>query len=314
MNQILHTLTPLYRNKSLIALALILAIICWYGIREITSFEKVIKDVPIRILLDSGWSVHERSASVTDILFRGSREDIGYLNREQVEIVVDLRGKVFDGSRTIVLDPRNVRTPPRTLPVSLRPNVIELSLDREDVKEVPVRLNLAGSLPDGFEIDGQEVRPASVTLSGPSRRLAGVEAVRTAPVPLDGQFETFTVKTSLLQPGTDWTATFIPEEVEVQIELSERVVLAQVEDVPVRVLMEAQSPRMAHVEPALVRVSVRGQAERMQTLVPSDIILHVRAIELEPGVRFVLPVEPVTHRQFRVVDIEPSSVTVWVEE
>jgi len=314
MNHLLRTLKPLYHNKSLIALALILAIVSWYGIREITSFEKVVKDVPIRILLDSGWSVHERSASLTDVLFRGSREDIGYLNREQVEVVIDLRGKVFEGSRRMALDPQAVRTPPRTIPVSLRPNAIELSLDRENVKEVPVRLNLAGSLPEGMEIDNQVVRPAVVTLSGPSRRLAGVETVRTAPVSLDGQFESFTAKVGLLQPGTDWTVAISPEEVEVQIELSERIVLTQVEAVPVRVLAEARSPHTTRVEPALVKVSVRGQSERMQTLVPSDIILLVRAIDLEPGLRYVLPVESLNHRQFRVVDIEPASVTVWVEE
>lgn len=311
---IVQRFKSLLHNKSILALALILAIICWYGIREVTSFEKLIKDVPVRVTLEEGWSILERSASHTDVLFRGSREDISYLSGDHVEVVVNLGGNLFEGTKEIKLSTRHVKAPPRILPVSLRPDTFEISLDRESTKTVPVRLNLTGTLPEGLEIDDHEIRPATVLLSGPSERLKNVESVRTAAISLEGRFESFNARLALMQPGSDWAASTTPEEVEVRLQISERSVHHYLDGVPVRVLTEPQQSYRIHVQPAVVRAYIHGHPERLEAIQPEDIILHVRAFGLEPDTRFVLPVEAGAQRQCRVIDIDPPTVTVWVEE
>ena len=72
-------------NKGLKAAALVLAFVTWYAIRSVINFETVVSDIPLTIQVNPGWAILDRSAQTVDVLFRGSQEDIRYLNRDQIK-------------------------------------------------------------------------------------------------------------------------------------------------------------------------------------------------------------------------------------
>ena len=82
-------------NKGLKAAALVLAFVTWYAIRSVINFETVVSDIPLTIQVNPGWAILDQSAKTVDVLFRGSQEDIRYLNRDQIKVEVDIRGKPF---------------------------------------------------------------------------------------------------------------------------------------------------------------------------------------------------------------------------
>ncbi|MFH0879473.1 MAG: hypothetical protein V2A34_07140, partial [Lentisphaerota bacterium] len=71
--------------------ALLLACVSWYAIRAATSFEAEIADIPLTVITDGGWAVMEKSSKTVDVLFRGSKEDIRYLKREEIKVTLDVR-------------------------------------------------------------------------------------------------------------------------------------------------------------------------------------------------------------------------------
>ncbi|MDZ4200467.1 MAG: CdaR family protein, partial [Kiritimatiellia bacterium] len=175
-------------------LALFLSIVVWYGIRAAISFDTLVTDVPIEIQLDEGWTVLERSDETADVRFRGSRGDIRDLNRDQTRIVIDMRGRADAGQQTTRLDLSRIRAPSGVRAVSIRPETLSLSLDREGERQIAVRADLQGAPPEGYEAQQWICTPASVTLRGPMARLEAVDVIRTAVVDLDGRVQSFRVR------------------------------------------------------------------------------------------------------------------------
>ena len=73
----------------------------------------------------------------------------------------------------------------------------------ENVAELPivVKADVQGTLPEGYEIENVVCSPAAVTVRGPSTKLETVEAVRTAPIDLEGRLQSFRIRKPLTPPA-----------------------------------------------------------------------------------------------------------------
>lgn len=101
------------RNRTgLKALALVLAFICWYMIREETSYEQTIRGVAVDLKAPADFIVVSQSAEYADVLFRGSRSDLRGLTREDVQIEVDLaKSEAAKSNLVLKLSPKHVHAP-----------------------------------------------------------------------------------------------------------------------------------------------------------------------------------------------------------
>ena len=158
-------------NRGTKALSLLLGILVWYGIQEAISFEVVLTGVDIDVLVDPGWTVIEKSRGSADVVFRGSRSDIRALNRDEVRVVLDARNLTSPGTRTMAVSTDQVRAPPAIRPVTIRPASVSVSVDRESERVVPVRAELSGQPPEGYEAKGAVCLPASVRVIGGSMEI-----------------------------------------------------------------------------------------------------------------------------------------------
>jgi YbbR domain-containing protein len=297
-------------NRGTKALSLLLGILVWYGIQEAISFEVVLTGVDIDVLVDPGWTVIEKSRGSADVVFRGSRSDIRALNRDEVRVVLDARNLTSPGTRTMAVSTDQVRAPPAIRPVTIRPASVSVSVDRESERVVPVRAELSGQPPEGYEAKGAVCLPASVRVIGGSMVLDRIQVVRTQPVELDGRAASFVVDRPLLMPPGPWAFRMEPDHVTVEVSIREHASVRTLSGVPIRILTQAGSKGPAEIVPASVAVTLQGRSEVLDGLGPEDLHAYIVCEALQEGSAYELPVQSRVPAGVRVTAVEPAAVTV----
>lgn len=301
----------LTRNKGMKLIALVLGAIAWYAIQPAISFEATISNVPIRVLVDSGWAVLEQSSGNADVLFRGSREGIRLLDQENLEVVVDARGMDYSGQIVATLEPRTVRTPAGVRALFARPSEVTLIVDQEEDLLLPVREHIQGSPPEGYEVESVRVVPDQVLVSGPRQRLEAIEAIRTTPIDMEGRLQSFKLRVGLVSPSRAWTARIEPDRVEVEVNLVERSATRLFEDLRVHRLMGATELPATPLLPTHANLTLVGRAELLETLLPRDVRLYVDLSTVPPGTESVeVPIRAHVPPRIRVEKIEPAQVVL----
>jgi len=297
-------------NRGLKVAALAGAVVLWYAIREVTSFEAKVQGVQLDVLMDPGWAVLDRSIDEVDVLFRGSPSDIRYLNRDQIRVEVDLRGQSVAGSRDVRLGPRKVRAPGGVRAVSVDPSEITLSLDREGAREVAVKADIVGNTPDGFEVESVVCTPPMVRLQGPEGRLAGIAEAKTGPIDLEGRLRSFTLTRTVLSPSETWSARVEPDRVRVDVKIVERSTRKEVEGVPVQLVVRPDTPPIKLAADARVKLSLKGRSEILSGLEATNLSAYVDCTALQPGeVREVTIFAPVPSG-VELLGVEPAQLRV----
>ena len=92
---------------------LFLAFAVWQGIRESTSYEVLVSDIPVTVAAGDGYAVLDQSTDVVSIRFRGSRDEVRFISRDQVSLAVDLPDRSGSLRQTIKFTPRYVKAPSR---------------------------------------------------------------------------------------------------------------------------------------------------------------------------------------------------------
>ena len=304
----------LLHNKGLKIASVVLAFVTWYAIRSVINFETVVSDIPITIQVNPGWAILDRSAQTVDVLFRGSQEDVRYLNRDQITVEADIRGKSFAGALNVKLLPKNVKAPGAVRAVLIWPDEVTLKLDQEGEKQVPVKADLQGTVPEGYEVDKVECNPASVLLQGPRQRLDEIESVRTAPIDLEDRVRSFKkMKMMVLSPSENWVGRVSPSNVVVEITIVERSATKELSGVPVRMLVSPGAGPKMELWPAKVDVVLKGLAESVKSLKTEDVQASVDCTALEAGASYDLPVRVHASSGVTAIRVEPPTVKVTVE-
>jgi len=300
-------------NKGLKLLGLILALITWYAIQGVINFEIVLMDVPVRIEVNKGWAVLDRSTDVVDIQFRGPQEDLLRLNRDYVEVLLDMRGSDFEGSKNVLIKPDMVRVLSGIRVVSIRPDNIILSLDREGSKTVPVKVEMQGQLPEGYEVDKVVCTPATIVVKGPLQRIAEIERVRTVALNMETRNQSFRERVALMSPSDRWDAELSPEKVTVDIVIKEYAATRLIKGVDVYALLKAGKGSELSITPAQVNVTLEGREEMLNRVRPMELKAYIDCSGLEAAARYELPVRVDVSGDVVVGAIEPSTVSVGLD-
>ncbi len=293
-------------------ICLVLAFAVWQGIRESTSFEVVVADIPLIVTAGDGHAVLEQSSDVVSVRFRGSREDISYISRDQISVEVDISDRADRLRQTLKLIPRYVKTPSRAHPVGIYPSEIVVTTDREVERLLPVKAVFEGALPEGVQREKAVCTPASVRIRGAEQRLRDLELIRTVPIRLDGRYNSFKTHVAVAVNGQPWTAA--PERVSVEIELVERVATRQIENVQVRSLLASDNAQVVKIRPGKVDIILRGSPVRIESLTARDVYAYVDCTELTESAEYEVPVRVDVPTGVQVEKIEPAAVQVVVKK
>jgi hypothetical protein len=301
-------------NRGLKITAVVLAVVAWYAVREAISSEAMIKNVRLNVETDEGWAVLDQSVTDVDVLFRGSDNDLRYLNREQITVTVDMRGRRSrEGTVVMKIGPEHVKALTGARAIRVDPNEITLSIDREGDKEVPVKADVVGTPPEDFEVSKVVCTPATVVVHGPRQRLAAVETVRTEPIDLEGRLRSFQLNRTILPLGESWSARVVPDSVNVQVSIVQRTARIEIDNVRVSALVRPNSRDGVQFWPPTVRVTLTGKSELLGNLEKEKILAFVDCSQLEGGGRISLPVRVPVGPGIDVVSIDPPLVGAEIE-
>lgn len=299
-----------FRDKGAKIGALLLATITWYVIQPAISFETTVTDVPIRVLVDSGWAVLEQSTGTVDVHFRGSREGIRYLSQEQLEVTADVRDMPYTNRLTIPLELPSVRSPAGVRPVFIRPSELTLTVDQEEDIQLPVSVHIQGNPPEGYQVQEINTTPAVVNVSGPRLRLEMIEAIRTTPIDLEGRLQSFKLRVGLVSPSQTWTARMDPERVEVEVVLEERSATKELEGLRVNTLFGSTVWPSVRLQPTHADVIVIGRADVLEEITAREVRLYVDLASLEPEVQHEVPIRVHVPPRVRLDKVSPATVQV----
>ena len=109
------SLKPLWKrishNGLIKILCLGMAFVVWQSVRETTSFEEVVSDIPVTVTAGEGRAVLDQSADTVSIRFRGSREDVRFISSDRIQVHIDLSERMDRLRQVVKLSPRYVKAP-----------------------------------------------------------------------------------------------------------------------------------------------------------------------------------------------------------
>lgn len=182
-------------------LAILAALVVWFSssfVKRERISEKLIDATvtynPTRgiIILDPIQTVKVR--------LRGPDRQIRTLAPHVVDVVIEVIGQTT-GTIDVQLDESNVLRPEGLEVVAIEPNSIPLRLDREKSQMLKVSPRLVGEPAAGAEPLSPIAHPDMVQVAGPESLLAGITAVTTSPISLDGHALTFKQTVSVVPPN-----------------------------------------------------------------------------------------------------------------
>ncbi|MBN1225968.1 MAG: diadenylate cyclase CdaA [Deltaproteobacteria bacterium] len=142
-------------------------------------------DVPIEYM-SRPQKMEILDTSVNKVRFQlsGSSAILKSITPDQVQVRLDLsKGVVGDNSFTITN--KNVSLPPGVLLKSIEPTVIDVELDEQVEKELPVQVDWVGKLPSHLILTDVEIKPEKIVVTGGKSILEKLSTIYTEKVRLD---------------------------------------------------------------------------------------------------------------------------------
>lgn len=174
------------------------------------------------------------------------------------------------------------------------------------VKDVPVKVNTTGKLPEGLLLDKLTSEPNTVTIAGSDEGVSKVAFIETDPIDLSKIQTTSAVKAQLIPPDGIEVIKGEPVIIDVSVKEQElqkdvNVMNLTVENIPSGLKLDGQ--------PGSVLLSLSGSYSAIKDLKPSDIKVVVDASGLNRGKYEVTPTV-VLPDGIKLVKMEPQKVLV----
>lgn len=303
------------KEKWLLLLCLFLAFLAWQGIRRDIGFEVTVSNILVDVDAPEGWAIWDKSVQKVNILFRGSREDIRYLNNEQLRVVIPIPEPERGREMVVRLKPKFLKNPTSAnlKVVGFSPDEVVVKLDQESSKQLPVKATVSGSLPEGLEIERMVSSPATVRVTGAKQVLDGMENIHTEPIELKNRQSSFKESVQIDLPQNS-RLTVDPKWVTVEFALEMRSSTAVLEKIPVRILCTPGERRTIDVQPQVINVTVGGQQQRLEQIRSVDIFAYVSCMELAESTGYDLPVVVDLPSGVQLVKTEPAVVHVQISK
>lgn len=152
------------KNTGQKALALALSMILWtaFGHQKDIIRREFVFPIEYRNLSER-WVIEASSATQAQVTLKGPEQAFRLLDPATLTVSVDLTN-VTEGAQEVVLSSRLVKIPANLSVASVRPPSITLTAQKLLPVEVPVEVQVQGSLSPGLTLLGITVVPARVTL------------------------------------------------------------------------------------------------------------------------------------------------------
>ena len=297
-------------NWKLKLLAVILAVLVVYEIREATSFE-VPYDIPIKAEVGEGIAILDQPKTIR-VLFRGSQEDLRRLSQNEIMIVIKPKATDPAGSERIAIKSSDIQGAPGVRVVKMEPRVVTISFDREIEKNLAIaKPQIIGTpLIGKVELDYQ---PRTVKIRGSNLRLQNKEEIGTEPVDVDGRVESFSKTVRVLPPRDTQVSTIEPAEITVNVNIVTESITREWTSVKVCGIVAPGFNDKICFTPANVNVTLKGSLEEIDNIASNPVVAFVDCSGLVSGVVTTLPVQVHIPADMDIrAAVEPQAVKVEI--
>ena len=175
----------IFDHTGLKLLALLIAILMWYGVARDPVSELSLR-VPIefsRPPLDLDYTSDVIPQAL--IRLRGPARVLRELQPESVHVGIDLQG-ASPGEHTYDLAANQIKVPSEIEVLQVTPSRLRIDFDAHATRMVAVKPRVVGTLPPGYRFQSITANPAVLTITGPARHVNAVENASTDSVDATG--------------------------------------------------------------------------------------------------------------------------------
>jgi diadenylate cyclase len=175
-------------NFGLKLLSLALAVGLWLAVAR-DPVAEVAVDVPIEFHnIPENLEISSENIPRAQIRVRGPQRVVRRLQTSDVSADIELSA-IKPGERTFDLTTDQIHHPSELEVVQIIPSQLHLAFDARLTRQVPVRPRVVGNFAPGYAIERIVSEPATVTVSGPEKRVEAVEAAITDSVDASGTLD-----------------------------------------------------------------------------------------------------------------------------
>jgi YbbR domain-containing protein len=205
----------------LVALAVTLAL--WLGVTGLSKPTTTrLTGIPLSLRYSSDTEVTNSPITEIDVIISGDNRKIAQINKNDLVASVDLTS-LLPGDRVIQLTPENIQL---QLPLGVRldeitPGRMAVRLEAVEEKDLNVKIESTGKLPDGYEVYSQTAVPGRVRVRGPVSLTKTLTEISTEKVDLNDRKADFVGRQIALAPPNG-KLTLLDAAVDVNFRIGER--------------------------------------------------------------------------------------------
>jgi len=274
-------------------ISILLAFILW-GIVLGSRNVEVTKEVPIEIITPPDVTPSNEIPEKIAFRLSGPKAFLrSILDRREEPIRVNLMGFFSD----------NIRVPIGVKVLSVTPTAILIKLENVRRKEVPVRVETRGALPEGYHLSAISIKPETIKIKGPESRIDAVNEVSTVPIDISTLKRNLDkeVNLDLIRLGVQIDGPAPRVNLEVQPASAN----FRVKNVDIRVI----SSYKVKLEEKVVTVLVRATSKDMESLDRSQIFAEVDLTGKEKG-KYIESIRVTLPKEMGLVRVIPEKVHV----
>jgi YbbR domain-containing protein len=175
-------------NFGIKLLSLALAVGLWLAVTR-DPVAEVAVNVPIEFRnIPENLEINTENVPEAQIRVRGPQRIVRRLQPADIYAEIELSG-MRPGERTFDLTAQQVHQPRELEVVQVIPSQVHLIFDTRLTRQVPVRPRVVGNFATGYQIGQINPEPATITISGPRKRVEAVESAITDPIDASGTMD-----------------------------------------------------------------------------------------------------------------------------
>jgi YbbR domain-containing protein len=178
----------------LVALAITLAL--WLGVTGLsTPTTQRLTSVSLTLRFSNNIEVTNSPIQEVDLVVTGDKRKLAQIKKEDLVVSMDI-SDVLPGDRVINLTPETVAV---SLPTGVKldeiqPSRIAVRIESVEEKEIAVKAETMGELPEGYEVYSETIAPPKIRVRGPANFIRSLSFVSTERIDMTNRVEDFTAK------------------------------------------------------------------------------------------------------------------------
>jgi YbbR domain-containing protein len=177
-----------------VALAITLAL--WLGVTGLsTPTTQRLTSVPLTLRFSNNIEVTNSPIQEVDLVVTGDKRRLAQINKNDLIVSMDI-SDVLPGDRVLNLTPETIAV---SLPTGVKldeiqPSRIAVRIEAVEEKEIAVKAETYGEIPEGYEIYSETITPTKIKVRGPATFIRTLTSVPTERIDLSNRTSDFTVK------------------------------------------------------------------------------------------------------------------------